>query len=160
MAVFGKLDDIINMSILEDRILDGLLYLKEANHMNIFSTVEAEGNRIIEIDGKKLFAVYSIYNTSKGESAKFERHKKHIDIQYLLEGEELILVAFDDMKNPTDFSAENDCQLAENSSFSSIHMKQGYSSILFPEDWHAPGRQHKQTNKVKKIVVKVALDKN
>jgi YhcH/YjgK/YiaL family protein len=159
MAVFGKLDDVLKMRLQGDRIRKGLLYLKEANHNDIFSALETEkGSKIINIEDKNLFAIYSIYNPLNDEPVKFERHKKYIDIQYLFEGEELILVAFDHMQKVTDFSDENDCQIAENSAYSSVYMKQGYVSLLFPEDWHAPGRRANQSDKVKKIVLKVVLE--
>ena len=52
-------------------------------------TVEAG---CVEIDGERVFALFQSYET-KPENDRPEAHRKYIDIQYLIEGEELIGVA-------------------------------------------------------------------
>ena len=46
----------------------------------------------VEIDGERVFALFQSYET-KPENDRPEAHRKYIDIQYLIEGEELIGVA-------------------------------------------------------------------
>ena len=47
----------------------------------------------------------------------------------------------------------------ESELYSSFLMIPGYVSVLFPKDWHSPGRKNLSISKVKKVVVKVAIDR-
>ena len=42
------------------------------------------------IDGENIFALVSEYKTKLESEGKLEAHKKYIDVQYVLNGEELI----------------------------------------------------------------------
>ncbi|MCK7521454.1 MAG: YhcH/YjgK/YiaL family protein [Ignavibacteriales bacterium] len=46
-----------------------------------------------DIDGDKLYSPVSEYMTKNEEDAKYEAHRKYIDIQYVASGKELIGVA-------------------------------------------------------------------
>ena len=59
----------------------GLKYLKETD----FSSLE---NGKYEISGEKIYAIVQDYTSKPLEEGKFEAHKNHIDIQYIIEGEE------------------------------------------------------------------------
>ena len=41
-----------------------------------------------DLDGNNLYVTISEYNTKNPEDAKFEAHKKYIDIQYVISGSE------------------------------------------------------------------------
>ena len=45
-----------------------------------------------EIDGADLFISVQEYNTKLEENARFEAHRKYIDIQYIVSGEEVVEV--------------------------------------------------------------------
>ena len=44
----------------------------------------------MEIDGEKVFALVQKYETVVMDVPKFETHKKYIDVQYIVSGEEII----------------------------------------------------------------------
>ncbi len=49
----------------------------------------------IEIDGERLYASVASYETGGRDERRFEAHRRYIDIQVLLAGEETIDVALD-----------------------------------------------------------------
>lgn len=160
MAIYGMLNDTLKMENLNSGIKKGLQFLKEAELENIFTGIEKGKSNVIEIEGRDLFVVFSSYEIKDDTSPTFEGHRKYIDIQYVIEGEELILVTSDNVTNIGEYDENNDCQLCESELYSSFLMIPGYVSVLFPEDWHSPGRKNHKISKVKKVVVKVAIDRN
>ena len=57
-----------------------------------FDTSKPDGR--YEIEGDSLYALVSSYGTSPAEDRRFEAHRKYIDVQVLLEGEEKIETSF------------------------------------------------------------------
>src|SRR5512134_526194 len=51
-------------------------------------TALAEGT--VEIDGQRVFAIIQSYETENPDLARFEYHRRFIDIQVILSGEEII----------------------------------------------------------------------
>ena len=110
-----------------------------------------------EIDGESIFAMVQEYETKDLENAKYEAHKKYIDIQYLLEGSENMgYVAIDKLEVSSPYSEENDFMLLTGKP-RLILLNEREFFILFPEDAHMPGIFVKEKSKVKKIVVKVRV---
>ncbi len=157
MAIYGLLKDTLKLKNLKSGIKKGLQFLQETDLEKIFKEIEKGKSNIVEIEGKDLFAVFSTYETSSKTPPTFEGHRKFIDIQYIIEGEELILVTNDEITNVGSYDETNDYQLCESEIYSSFMMTPGYVSVLYPKDWHAPGRQSRQVKTIKKIVVKVAV---
>ncbi|MBU3144820.1 YhcH/YjgK/YiaL family protein [Clostridium sp. CF012] len=110
-----------------------------------------------EIDGESIFAMVQEYETKDLENAKYEAHKKYIDIQYLLEGSENMgYVTIDKLEVSSPYSEENDFMLLTGKP-RLILLNEGEFFVLFPEDAHMPGIFVKEKRKVKKIVVKVRV---
>ncbi|NQU54777.1 MAG: YhcH/YjgK/YiaL family protein [Bacteroidetes bacterium] len=157
MAIIGKPEDVLKQNNLSNRIEKGLTFLLETNLHEIFIQMENGGSNVVEIDGKNLFAVFSSYETKVNIPPIFEGHRKYIDIQYIIKGEELIFVTSNAGLNLGDYDNQNDCQLCQSELFSSFLLTPGTVSILYPEDWHASGQQSIQPEKILKIVVKAAI---
>lgn len=89
----------------------------------------------------------------------FESHRKNIDVQFILEGEELIEV--DNIQNlNVNFEYDKNMDLIkyDDSSFSSvIKLKKGDIAIFFPDDAHMPGIKINESKKIIKTVVKVTV---
>lgn len=109
-----------------------------------------------ELDGKNLFALVQEYD-SKTE-AKWEYHRKYIDIQFIVSGKEII--TWDNIKNVPDgveYNEEKDIAKFDMEGGTDVVMEAGYYSILYPQDLHQPGRVFDKVEPIKKIVVKIAV---
>jgi YhcH/YjgK/YiaL family protein len=111
-----------------------------------------------EIDGKNVFAFVQEYTTQLEEERRWEAHRKYIDIQCIIEGNEVICYApvesLEMNKNNFD---EKDVAFFKNVEHSSkLELTNGEYAIFFPEDGHKPCCALGKSSKVKKIVVKVA----
>jgi YhcH/YjgK/YiaL family protein len=157
MAIIGKIEDILKQLKVSDNQQKGLKYLQEKNLADIFESIEVGKAKVIEIEGKEVFAVFSKYETKENSKTIFEKHKKYIDIQYITKGEEKIYVTSENLSILQDYSEENDCELGVGDSYSSFLLVSGVAAILFPEDWHAPGQFSTQTKQVEKVVIKIAV---
>jgi len=113
-----------------------------------------------DIEGDDLYAPVSEYLTKNEEDARYEAHRKYIDIQYVIIGKELIGVAplsqkkeilepFDSTKDIEFFTVTGGVDhLALPDRF----------FIFFPGDAHRPGLKDGENSPVRKIVVKVKVD--
>jgi biofilm protein TabA len=92
----------------------------------------------------------------------FEGHRRYIDFQYVVRGEEALGWA------PTERAAvarpyndERDIWLGTvpSAEMTMVHLSAGQLAVLYPSDAHAPGRSPTGVAApVKKIVVKIALE--
>jgi YhcH/YjgK/YiaL family protein len=113
-----------------------------------------------DLDGDHCFALVQTYATKSIESAKFEAHRKYIDVQFICNGRETILWApLAAMKEETmAYSEEKEAALWKLvPDITPLHMSAGHFAILFPEDAHAPCVEWEKPEQVFKVVVKVAV---
>lgn len=92
------------------------------------------------IVGEDLIAIVEHVFGRTREMARLEAHRRYIDIQLVLEGDEAMgwkpLV---DCHNPvSDYSAEKDIQFFHDAPASWIAVPPDHFCIFFPEDAHAP----------------------
>lgn len=111
-----------------------------------------------EIDGKNVFAFVQEYTTEPEGDRRWEAHKKYIDIQYIIEGQEIMCYApAETLEITEDNFEEKDVAFFKNVEHSSkLELTNGDYAVFFPEDGHKPGCALDKPSKVKKIVVKVA----
>ena len=111
----------------------------------------------LSIDGDRLFAIVA-HDPGRGrDGAILEAHRKYIDIQYVVGGQELMgwqpLATCQAVKQ--DYNPETDLAFFLDRPSSWFEVAPGSFAVFFPEDAHAPlaaqGRVHK-------VVVKVAVD--
>jgi len=107
------------------------------------------------IDGENIFALVSEYQTKSESEGKLEAHKKYIDVQFVIEGEELMgysPLGRQQILKP--YKEENDIVFyTGDKSFTKV--SEGMFAIFFPEDVHMPGIASSKSSSVKKIVIKV-----
>jgi len=108
------------------------------------------------IDGDNIFAIVQEYETLDMANEQMESHKKYIDVQYMIKGEELVgLALFNGQIVSKPYSLEEDYMLyADSPSFFSKLMT-GTFMVFFPTDLHMPCIKVNEPSKVKKVVVKV-----
>jgi biofilm protein TabA len=93
-----------------------------------------------DIAGDDLFVIVEQAPGKTREMAKLEAHRKYIDIQLALEGNEQMgwKPLADCHKPVSDYSAEKDIQFFHDAPASWIAVPPGHFCIFFPEDAHAP----------------------
>lgn len=109
-----------------------------------------------EIDGANMYALVQEYNTKLKEEAKWEAHRRYIDLQYVVQGAEGIGYAnihhlkqgeYDEAKDFLPLFGEG----------IQVDLNSGYFVLLFPEDAHMPGLAIGAPAPLRKIVLKIAL---
>ncbi len=109
------------------------------------------------IDGENIFALVSEYKTKSEQEGKLEAHKKYIDVQYVISGEELMgYVPLGGQRILDQYKEENDIVFfTGDKSFTKV--SEGMFAIFFPEDVHMPGIKTGESSPVKKLVIKCLI---
>jgi biofilm protein TabA len=107
------------------------------------------------IDGKNAYASITEGPEKTPETAKWESHRKYIDLQYVIRGEEKIgvapianatvIVPYNDKKDGANYTAEGKYYIAKPSEF----------YLFFPSDVHKPNMHVDGYDTVKKLVIKI-----
>lgn len=93
---------------------------------------------------------------AEGEPKCFEAHRRDIDIHYVLQGEERFGYAHVDTLCPkTAYNEENDYILLTGGCAAFVTLRTGDFCIVFPEDAHIPCLASGNTDKVKKVILKI-----
>lgn len=104
-------------------------------------------------------AIVSEYETKVKNEVGYEAHRKNIDIQYLLKGEERVAcLPVEKLKETKPYSEEKDAVFFT-ASVKPIEMTLGdeFFAIFFPQDGHMPQLSVGGVEMVKKVVVKVEM---
>ncbi len=110
-----------------------------------------------EIDGKDVYANVMTYTTLPWEEASYEAHENYTDIQYVIEGSEVMTYAPVQSLNPTGpYNAEKDVIKYDNANPGlQVACNGGDFMIFFPWDGHKPKAANGEPSFVKKVVVKI-----
>lgn len=114
------------------------------------------------LDGEKIFARVMSYNTKPSNECRIEAHDKYIDIQVSIIGAEGIgIYNRDNLIEETSYDSLNDVAFYQRNgavqNAYSVNIP-GYFTMLFPEDAHSPQEQVLSFDKVKKLVIKIAVE--
>ena len=140
-----------------------LAYLKEAFdpassvHARIMAVPEGETHRH-EL-GEGVFVLEQVYQTKPRADGRLEAHERHVDLQAIVSGNELIEVTTAEGLTVTeDALADRDvCFFADSDDVSLWRMRAGEAAVFFPADVHKPSLSIAGAALVHKAVVKVAL---
>ena len=118
-----------------------------------------ESLRRHDIDGDDCFALVQSYTTKPIAEAKFEAHRKYIDIQFIQSGQETLLWApLAGLAETRGYDAEKDFALFGTPPIATpLRLRAGEFAIFFPEDAHAPTLELDGPCEVRKVVIKVRL---
>ncbi len=113
-----------------------------------------------DINGDNLFATVSEYVTKNEETTDFEAHRKYIDIQYVISGNEIMNIApINTVKDViTPYDSSKDIEFITVGKIVKYSASQDKFFIFFPGDAHRPGLKDGVTSPVKKIVIKLKVD--
>lgn len=147
-------DNISNLELykgLSPDIYEGLKFLRDVD-ANI-------ANGVYQIN-PRVKAIVSEYETKTVNEYGFEAHKKYIDIQITLKGQErLACLPIERMSEEKPYSEETDAAFySANVSTQEMTIGDGYFAIFFPQDGHMPQLCIDEPRMVKKVVVKVQID--
>jgi len=123
------------------------------------ASVRDFAEKTVELDGKNLYALYQAYTTAGLEGRESESHRRYIDLQYILEGEETIRVTpAPDMQTTKAYDPQKDIEFYEPRNGTDLLLRAGDFTVLFPQDAHLPKLAASAPAPVKKIVVKIRID--
>jgi len=112
------------------------------------------------LKGDDLFANAFNYETSPAADRVFEAHKKYIDLQVLVAGEERLDVVYGKglkVKQAYTDEVEAELYFPNDEAVNSVILRPGMFTLLFPQDIHRPGCDMVKSQTVRKIVVKIKL---
>ncbi len=114
----------------------------------------------VEIDGDNVFAVVQRYETARMDALMFECHRKYIDVQFIVSGEEVIgWVPAERMTISRAYDEGKDICFGSvpTGKWTPLYLEAGQAAVFWPEDGHAPKQAVHAPSPVMKIVVKVAV---
>ncbi|MBR4673068.1 MAG: YhcH/YjgK/YiaL family protein [Victivallales bacterium] len=108
-----------------------------------------------DIQGNDLYAMIQEPEGKPQEAAKLEVHRKYIDLQFVVSGNETMGWApICGLGHATPFDDAKDFGLFTDKPQSWFDVRPGCFAIFFPEDAHAP---NVGTGKHRKVVIKIAI---
>lgn len=112
-----------------------------------------------EVDGPNFYYILTTYKTKKPDEKPYaEVHRKYIDFQYIIYGEEL--VGYTDPKcapkTNYDYNCQEDLELYSNLSDEHFFLvKKDMFTVFYPYEIHRPGLTENDTRSVRKIIFKI-----
>ena len=132
--------------------------------LDFYNTLDVNTpNGEYELLGRDLYCKVLDYETKTTDFIT-ESHRKYVDIQISLYGEEIIEVNNFDSPNLSisqNYNEINDCIFYNNSlqQFDNrIHLRKDFMAVFFPQDIHTTQINISNINFIKKAVFKVALE--
>lgn len=162
MAIFGNIE-VLKKQIKDTKFLTAFDYLtkvldessKENKRLNAYDLDVFEK---IELDENN-FALEQTYFSKEREKCFFESHRQNIDVQFILEGEEIIEVA-DNHSLTIDVPYRESMDLIkyhDTKQSSQLLLRKGDVAIFFPNDAHMPCIKVNEPVNIIKTVVKVKV---
>jgi biofilm protein TabA len=162
MAIFGKLEIVKNQANQEKFAIpfDYLIKLLDKHSIEYQRLINISlGNCIKTELNSNIFVLEQSYISKEREKCFFESHKKYIDMQFMVSGEEIIEV--ENSKNLIciqEYDEEKDISFYKDTKQTSlILLKAGDIAIFYPQDAHMPCIRATKCDKVVKVVVKVKI---
>lgn len=148
-------DNLTNVDLykgLSTDIYTGLLFINQAK-----PDIE-NGTYLLN---SRVKAVVSEYETKLKNECGYEAHKRFVDIQCVLAGEEMAkCLPIERLKESVPYCEEKDAAFYTddiNLQPSNINLQPGYFAIYFPQDGHMPQLCVDVPKQVKKVVIKVEI---
>lgn len=114
-----------------------------------------------DIDGEEVYAKVFEYETIPWEDVKFEAHEKYIDLQYVISGKEAMgYIDTRKLKKTDEYNPQKDVvhgtpTPAKNVSWTIL--AEDELAVCYPIDAHAPKGIVEAPEKIKKIIIKIAV---
>ena len=111
------------------------------------------------VDGEKIYYTIQRYTSKPLNEGNLEAHRKYIDIQFLLEGVELLGYApLKGLTTAEEYNPQKDIAFFDTpKEITKVKLEPGLFCILFPDDAHLPCRQLNGPSEALKVVIKIRL---
>lgn len=122
-----------------------------------FSNIE-DGMHVI--NGDEIYANVQTYATKEEKTTPWEIHRTYTDIQFMIDGCEIMGWSNIDNYIPTtDFDTEKDISFGNvnNGNYEFIKVPNKYFIIFTPQDAHKPALQNNSKETVRKVIIKVKM---
>jgi len=152
--IFGSIENIRNYEKISPNFNKAIDYLLSLDLSRL-----QEGN--FEVDGRSVYGFFKRFPLREPDSVLYESHKKYIDIQLLVRGDEKIFSArTQELKEKVPYDEQQDIVFHENAkNFVELDLRPGFFAVFFPDDAHKPCCLCGNSKESFKIVLKVAADK-
>lgn len=123
------------------------------------STLSQREDGRYTVDGDKVYYMIQRYTTKPMSQGRLEAHRKYVDIQFLLSGEELLGYApVKDLTVAEEYNPQKDIAFFSTPrDITEIKLKPGLFCILFPDDAHLPCCHLAEPAEARKAVIKIRL---
>lgn len=148
--IYDNLQNIELYKGLSDDIYEGLAFLKQAK-----ADID---NGVYQLN-PRVKAIVSEYETKLENEYGYEAHKRFIDIQCVLKGDENVsCLPIEKLIETKPYSEEVDAAFYKATCQSQVKtIGNGYFAIFYPQDGHMPQLCVDKPQLVKKVVVKVEI---
>ena len=111
------------------------------------------------LDGENIYYTIQKYTTKSITEGNLEAHRKYIDIQFLLSGEEILgYTPVKDLTVTEEYNPEKDIVFFEKpKECTKLLLAPGLFCILFPDDAHLPCCQSAGPSEARKVVIKIRI---
>lgn len=150
--VYGKITEL-------RKYIDAEIYVYIERFLRGVREDMAEGE--YPIMGDRIFARVVSYRTSPSEQCKIEAHNRYIDIQATITGAEGISIYDrDGLRECVSYREDRDVVLFKETEHPIAHTinSPGRFTMLYPQEAHRPEERIHGIDKVKKFVIKLAVE--
>ena len=156
MAIFGTIETLVKQSA-DPACAAVAEFIQKTDLEAVFNEVLAAGkNKVVEISGRNVYAIFQAYQTRLPENCRIEGHKRYADLQYVFRGSEYMGYAdIRELVDATEYSEADDTYFGRALSESRILLTAGMAAYLAPSDLHAPGICNVEPAPMLKIVFKL-----
>jgi YhcH/YjgK/YiaL family protein len=165
MAIFGSIDTVRAQTAATGAFKTAFAYIDECSRPGtaaraLLDSLEAGKSGRVELSGG-VFAMPQVYMSKSPRTEGFyESHKKYIDVQVVIAGEEIIEVAdVADLKVKEDRTPASDALIYEQyDNGAVVRLHAGEAAVLWPVDGHMPCIAVQGSALIRKVVVKVPVE--
>jgi YhcH/YjgK/YiaL family protein len=113
----------------------------------------------VDLDGNRMYATLTANKAKLPETAKFEAHRKYMDVHYLVEGAETIGSApAASLQSIEPYNEKTEIEFFRTpSSYRKINMRPGQFAVFMPGQAHMPGCGPDTSATIRKVVVKILV---
>ena len=151
--IFDRLDQSDLYSRLGDRFAAGFAYLRSTDLVAL-----PDGR--YSIRGDDVFAIAQTYTTKPPGQGRWEAHRHHADIQFIVRGvERMGVTPLPGMKLLPPYDPQKDVEFYAGDSTAGevFTVAAGQFALFLPHDAHMPSLMLETPAEVKKVVIKVRL---
>jgi len=156
MAIFGSLEE-VRKQVSKEAFQIAFDYLE--NITSDFLDIK-DGEFIKEIIVEDIFVLKQAYYTKNRKDCFFEAHKKYIDIQFMVKGEEYMDVCdLDSLEVVNDYVEKTDFAhyKGKEKDISKLLIRENSLAIFYPSDAHQPCVKVGKEELIYKAVIKIPI---